>query len=279
MWCAIIFYNDTVEFLSRAFESARKADLKIIAIDGAYQKFPKKSRPFFSTDGCKEYAEKYADKLIPSPPEGWVDEFGGQPTKRTAYFKAVDKGEYILVLDADEILESGPIKNLKAEAYNVSLINHNTSSAMTRVFKVYDDLIYSYSHNYVYRTSQMKGEQDIIAGLKYRGKILPFLKDANGKDVIIRNFTHKRSQERQNQNNQYRIDRKERSITGIKLDLDKTKTDLVTIMYIGDEIYNCPPYANGIKHGQTFKAPEYEFDRVSHDYGRNNFKLVEVDNV
>jgi len=227
-----------------------------------------------STDGCKEYAQEHADIFIESPEKGWVDEFGGQPAKRTAYFKAVNKGDYILVLDADEILESGPIKSLKEEAYNVSLINHNTSTAMTRVFKVYDDLIYSYSHNYVFRKNQMKGKQDIIAGLKYRGKILPFLKDVNGKDVVIKNFTHKRSDYRRNQNTQYRIDRTEQSISGIKWDLDKTKTNLVTIMYTGNEVYNYPPYANGIKNGQTFEAPAWEFDRMSHDYGLTQFRLM-----
>lgn len=275
MWCGIIFYNDTVDFLSRAFESARKASLKIIAVDGAYEKFPRtQGEAVFSTDGCKEYAEKHADIFIPAPTEGWVDRWSGQPEKRTAYFKAVSKGEYILTLDADEVLESGPIKNLKEEAYNISLINFNTSTAMTRIYKVYDDLIYAYSHNYVYRESQMKGEQDIIAGLKYRGKILPFLKDVNGKDIVIKNFTHKRSQTRQNQNTEYRKERKEQSISGIKLDLDKTKTDLVTIMYLGDEVYNYPPYANGVTKGKTFKAPAWEFDRMSHDYGLNTFRLV-----
>lgn len=276
MWCAIIFYNDTLEFLRRAFESAGKAKLKIIAVDGAFERFPRlKGEPVFSTDGCKEYAEKHSHIFIKSPEKGWMDKWGGQPAKRTACFKAVGLGQYVLVLDADEVLESGAIiRPLQKEAYNVSLVNHNTSTAMTRVFKAYDDLIYAYSHNYVYRKTQMKGEQDIIAGLKYRGRILPFLKDDNGRPVVIKNFTHKRSQERQNQNTQYRMNRKEVSISGIKLEIDKSKKDLVTIMYIGNEVYNCPPWANGVTNGKTFKAPEYEWQRISNDYGLTQFRLA-----
>jgi hypothetical protein len=100
LYAGIIFYNDGVEMLSRCFRSCKQAGLKVIAIDGKFSAFKDDNPYFHSTDGCMEYAKDNADIFIPSPTKGWQDKWGGQPIKRTQYFKVLKPNDFCLVIKA-----------------------------------------------------------------------------------------------------------------------------------------------------------------------------------
>jgi len=87
-------YNEA-EFLEESLKSIRnKVDL-IVAVDGAYKKFPHEFP--FSTDGTLAIAKKYADKVIENS-EAWESEI----FKRNQYLIG-KSGDIYLVIDGHEI--------------------------------------------------------------------------------------------------------------------------------------------------------------------------------
>jgi len=97
MYATYIVYNNEAT-IRESLESILPYVEKIIAIDGAYARYPHKKPQ--STDGTKEiFHELCGNKLI------WVD-CGGKPWptqigKRTEYVNRVPVGKWFLVIDGD----------------------------------------------------------------------------------------------------------------------------------------------------------------------------------
>ena len=103
---AVNVYQDAA-FLSECLAALRPQVDRLIVVDGAYRDFPiyeEKDKPktAASTDGTLFAARAVADLVIEAPGgEPWSDEIA----KRNAYLQAGEPGDYLFVVDADEILE------------------------------------------------------------------------------------------------------------------------------------------------------------------------------
>lgn len=88
---------------------------RVVYVDGAYKSFPvsgdgehtpwdfpREAGPHTgaSTDGSLGVAERMADRIVPCPPGGWENE----RVKRDAYLTEGEPGDYLFVVDADEVL-------------------------------------------------------------------------------------------------------------------------------------------------------------------------------
>lgn len=105
VYACYCIYNEE-QFLRQSLQSIIDFVEKVIIIDGVWSTYP--SNAYASTDKSKKIAQEVCgDKLI------WVDAPDGgwrtQVEKRTQYLNLVPDGEWLFVIDGDEILH-GDIK-------------------------------------------------------------------------------------------------------------------------------------------------------------------------
>jgi hypothetical protein len=221
IYVATIFYNDGPELLERAFKSFKACGAQIIAIDGAYEEFPKYNGKVYSTDGCIDVAKKYATINVAAKFGGWQD----QAEKRTQLFRVLSPGESVIVVDADEIMKPCTLPN--EAPMDIGLIGVNTQGGSmakylsVRVFKVYEDLVYLYQHCRVYRLNEHFPEQSIESGVKVSSHLpenlmRPKLLDTEGKVVEVDHFINFRPDERKQKKEQYYRMRKESMLANAK---------------------------------------------------------------
>jgi len=202
----LIFYNDTPELLRHCLENLKATGFPIIAIDGAFKEFlaGDKSGALkpYSTDGSRELAEKYASIVIDGPADGWEN----QAEKRNQYLDKVAEGEFIFVIDADEIIYPFTLMaDLSDDVYKVIEHRFETEDkfepmSTLRVYRKYFDLRYLYQHCRLYRTRQHNPknlESGLVAAAHHPENIKKrFLMDVYGNRVAFNHIKYARSPER-----------------------------------------------------------------------------------
>ena len=217
VYAAIIFYNDTLRLLKTCVRSCHALGLKTIMIDGKFSAFEDDNKYFHSTDGCMEYAKEVADIYIPSPRRGWDDKWGGQPIKRTEYFKVCNEGDFVIVIDADEAFKTKGKINLESLRYRyqrLKLWNFAAGHTIINVrgFRVYNDLCYLRRHCATYRTDfiKTKNGNNLHEGQAiYNRNMLKPILDMNGNEIVMINYDSLRPPQRQRWDNQYMSERNE----------------------------------------------------------------------
>jgi hypothetical protein len=201
MYAGVIFYNDDPYYLEKCLVALRDNNIKPICVDGAFGNFPT-TGTFYSNDGCIGMAKKLAEIFIPCPEGGWKS----QVDKRNEYFKACPVGEYIIVIDADEVMQKvGGFEAMTEDVYTIMENRYEKSTEFKtwggiRVYKVYEDLRYCYQHCRTYRMSQ-HDQKDIDSGLLVcahgaMNDSRPVLKDWSGRPVTIDHYKYIRTPER-----------------------------------------------------------------------------------
>jgi hypothetical protein len=217
LYAAIIFYNDTLPLLKECVRSCHRIGLKTIMIDGKFSAYEDDNKYFHSTDGCMEYAKSVADIFIPAPRKGWHDQWGGQPTKRTQYFKVCDENDFVIVIDGDEGFKTTSRVNIKSLTYRymrLKLWNYASHHTIVNVrgFRVYKDLCYMRRHCAVYRTSFIRksASKNKLEGLAiYNRERLKPMKALSGEELVMVNYDSLRSKQRQKWDDIYMLGRKE----------------------------------------------------------------------
>lgn len=115
----VIFYNDGPDLLERCLKSLKGKVDRIIAVDGRYAEFPSLGKNW-STDGCQEIADKYADEVVVNSPLPWAD----QIAKRNRYLTLRDSRSYYFILDADEYFEGELPRNASGDVYSFNIYTH-----------------------------------------------------------------------------------------------------------------------------------------------------------
>jgi hypothetical protein len=216
VYAAIIFYNDTLPLLKECVRSCQAIGLKTIMIDGKFSAFEDDNKYFHSTDGCMEYAKSVADIFIPAPRRGWHDQWGGQPIKRTQYFKVCDENDFVIVIDSDEGFKTKSRINVRSLTYRymrLKLWNYASHHVIVNVrgFRVYKDLCYMRRHCAIYRTSFIKksgnNKHDGLA--VYNRERLKPMKAMSGEELVMINYDSLRSVQRQKWDDLYMFGRRE----------------------------------------------------------------------
>lgn len=89
-------------FLPECLEALQAQVDALVVVDGAYRDFPSYGPDAQSTDGTQEIALLAGATLIEAPDRiAWRDEI----VKRNRYLDVCGPGDYLIVVDADEILE------------------------------------------------------------------------------------------------------------------------------------------------------------------------------
>jgi hypothetical protein len=105
-------YNDRT-FLAATLESIREVVDQVIVADGAYELYYERYKEFvpdaepFSTDGSLEIIKHFKglpQTLYLHPAEGREKPWQNQAVKRTALIDAVPLGDWLLIIDADEMV-------------------------------------------------------------------------------------------------------------------------------------------------------------------------------
>lgn len=212
-----IFWQDGPALLQESLRAMKANGLKVIAIDGCYKEFMKFGqidKPY-STDGCIDVAKAEADVFLECPADGWDD----QPTKRNAYVQLIPVGNYMWVIDADEMVRKCRIDfGLKEDVYRIlesRMLSegHRVQMTTVRIYKKYSDLGYKYQHSRIYRLDNHK-EGDLASGLVVRAvephnMTYPILKDMDNQFVTIDHYNYKRTDERRRQKQNFYRMRKE----------------------------------------------------------------------
>lgn len=137
----MITFND-MPLIKNAIESIYNKVEKIIVVDGKYKDFPDFTGQLYSTDGTIEYLAEI-DKV--------ELRFGAnlyESEKRNLYFKGIEDGTKVLVLDADEIVEN-EIDDFKSDIALVrfSELNDKREQRLaTRLFKYREGMRYGGVH-------------------------------------------------------------------------------------------------------------------------------------
>lgn len=211
-----IYFNDTPELLEKSMSALKANGFKIIAVDGAFKEFPLlPGEKYYSTDGSRAIAKKYATIHIDPPDGGWFN----QAEKRTRYFKAAPIGSYCFTIDADEIAQLFKWEmELTEDVYRIKQkrFHEDGTTVMlgtVRGYKIYKDLEYRYRHCTIYRMEQHI-ENDLESGLvtRAKGAINPtrtMIKDRAGNFFTIHNRRDLRSEKRRAQKKYYKENRNE----------------------------------------------------------------------
>jgi hypothetical protein len=210
LYCAVIFFNDSVRMLASCLKSISDNDLKIIAVDGAFKEYMKANNIYrdSSHDGCLEIAHKMATHLIPAKRGGWDDEV----EKRNAYLSLVPTGQYCMWLDTDEVLPKFTLGELTADCYRMIEVLHDEDGqkkefGRLRIVKKYDDLVYKYQHCRMYRLGQHFA-RDLSSGCVVRSSGStnnrhPFLMDTAGKQIKFEHFPFRRAKMKQEEKERF----------------------------------------------------------------------------
>lgn len=219
MYAAYIVYNNEAT-IRESLESILPYVEKVIAVDGAYARYPHKKPQ--STDGTREiFHELCGDKLI------WVD-CGGKPCptqigKRNEYVKRVPEGKWFLVIDGDAVIkgrikegfrfaESSKyicigVKSLNYEpAGDVSYADSGRHTYAIMLKDVWNKLEWKEVHGvgtWLYRKTKdmmyKKHHSTIYIGNKMISKAQTVLKD-----IVVENMNYKMGWERWCANIQYK---------------------------------------------------------------------------
>ena len=220
MWACVIVYNDK-DLLEQSLISLKKAEFKIMVIDGKFAKYPGEN--LVSTDGSIEIAKKYADMYIPAD----ASFLSTQMTKRSKYTELVPDGEYFFVIDSDEEYRGKPIdaNTLTEDVYSICLeeADRKQSTTSIRIWKKYPDLKYMIRHCYLFRSdnADIEAQEKLAEHFKRTGgfdnemakralkgcvttqKVYNVVKDESGKYPIIMHYQDRRPQRTQENDNIY----------------------------------------------------------------------------
>lgn len=218
IYAGLIFYNDTPDLLQKSLVALKDSGLQVIAIDGAYREFMDQDRTgqakWYSTDGCIDVARAQASLYIPAPPWGWTD----QAHKRSEYMQLIPDGDFVLIMDGDEILHKCEIDPGKftddVYALNMYRADGEFAYKSIRIYRIYPDLKYQYQHCRIYRM-RMHDPKYIQSGCvtKAQGGLNALRKvamDAKGEPIAFTHHPEWRPQDRQDQKARYKQQRKER---------------------------------------------------------------------
>lgn len=105
-------YQDAA-FLEQSLQVLSRLVDRIIVVDGAYRDFPLYGPGPASVDGTLEVARRHRATIIEAGAQPWPDEIA----KRNAYLapEHYAQGDYVMVVDADEICEGEVDRDFLAE--------------------------------------------------------------------------------------------------------------------------------------------------------------------
>jgi len=160
----MIFYNEAW-ILERSLKALKNRVDWIVAVDGAYEHFPHSS--VASADGSLRIAEHYANTIVlaDSRKDGWPDEV----EKRNAYLKHCKPGDWVLVVDADEVLTGHLPKKLKGPGYRIPIRDRKDRYPLTEIFRLYrkgDATHYEGAHMCVFEDGELLNNREDIETLK-----------------------------------------------------------------------------------------------------------------
>jgi glycosyltransferase involved in cell wall biosynthesis len=161
---------------------------KILLIDGAYKDFSHVN-PYSGKDTL-DVAKEYADILI-EVTEPWE----GEIVKRNEYLKYVPDGDYILMLDADEVLEGELPKELTKNEYSFIEKHSIYHEQVIQLFKKRPGMKYDQKHAWLFL------DGNIINHMDYNKTSELIL------TATIRHLNHERPEIRQNADAKYLIQR------------------------------------------------------------------------
>lgn len=137
-------YNEEL-FLPLCLSSLRKKVDEIVLVDGAYQDFP--SEYCFSTDDTLKIAQRFRCKIITNT-KFWEDEIEKRNTYLDYVFTNFNDHDYILVVDADEVITGDFPRELNKEAYYIKQVRFQLPpSQEIRLFRNQKGLHYQGCHN------------------------------------------------------------------------------------------------------------------------------------
>lgn len=210
IYCAVIFFNDSIRMLGACLKSIAENGFTIIAVDGAFKEYLKANNIYrdASYDGCLELAQRMATHFIPAKIGGWDDEV----EKRNAYLSLVPTGQYCMWLDTDELLPKFSMGELTADCYRMIEVLHDEEGEIRenprlRIVKKYDDLVYKYQHCRMYRLNQHFAG-DLSSGCVVRSSgstnnQYPFLLNTSGKEVKFNHFPFRRAKMKQEEKERF----------------------------------------------------------------------------
>lgn len=107
IWACYIVYNN-VDYLRASLETVLPYVDRAIVVDGRYRTYP--GDEWHSTDGTLDIIKDMGDKVTLVPAQEWES----QVEKRNVYMDMVPNGDWIFVIDGDELM-FGNNKQLKNE--------------------------------------------------------------------------------------------------------------------------------------------------------------------
>lgn len=274
----IIFYNDGVEMLSRAFTSCKRANLPIIAIDGKFKEFEGPSTSDKAhIDFCKEWFSKNEGIFI----EG--GEYEDQMAKRNHYLNICKNwgADYCFIIDADEELIHTDIDwdLLTEDTYMTCMTD--VSDVLwylhtIRIHKITSDLEYRHRHSFLYHTDKITNPKDVNSGLKKREFKDMYLRDRSGDPVIIKHYATHRSRERQTQDEKYVKSRSEFSNNcNIAYDHEiKTDERPVTLECTAPKGYNGQTFGF---QGEIGVVPYWKYIQLINNFSPLWFKVLKIE--
>lgn len=141
----VIMFDDSVALVEACLKALAKVTDKIVVVDGAFAEFPHKN--FNTTDGSLVAANIYADKIISAPGRAWHD----QVEKRNAYLKEAAVGNYLVLVDTDEIITGKKPARLTKDVYKIKLTTEHGGMKLPqmacRLIKMTEGLHYEKKHN------------------------------------------------------------------------------------------------------------------------------------
>lgn len=142
------FYNE-INALKKSLKSYLPYVDKVIAIDGAYRGYP--APKYNSTDRSVNYLSSFKKVEVRSPKSFWKD----QITKRSEFFKHAKPGDFLFIIDADEIVEDARgLKNLPVDL-DVGLVTikspiYRNPYGEPRILKYRKGLRYHQRHHWIF---------------------------------------------------------------------------------------------------------------------------------
>jgi len=163
--CMIPVYNNA-DTLERCIKSVYNDGEVIIVVDGIFTGGwghylgPKKVKEKFSTDNTYEICRKYGIKT-------WYRQTTGPPgTKLNAWLSLVPKScQWILQMDADEVMNSNGVKNLKNFLVSEEGQKHGNFSIM--VYHLYDDCDHYLDMNTMLEDQSLRKEYCYFSRVHY----------------------------------------------------------------------------------------------------------------
>jgi hypothetical protein len=287
LYGAVIFYDDGPELFRECLTALSQAGLDgLICIDGAYKEFqPLPGKGFLSTDGCTDIAREFkAQVFIPAKP--WEN----QMEKRSQYLRLAGAGNYVLIIDTDEILEAGIIdrKELNCEYARICMQQtFSNGEAPIRLIKVYPDLVYLNHHRLLYRSSMMEaGGGDMHKGLWIHPEECDrFLHYTDGRPVTFVHKPHLRSAVRLRQDGDYMVRRKEGPVPS-RRDTSApppsrrrmgpaagVHEETVRVKYHGEMTYS-GWLISEVKTGGIVDIPMWRYRELAQTFGEKNWELL-----